>query len=63
MFRGANGASRISGGGKGLGVLANEEADALLREVEALRDAGGTGEVGLPLLTPFFCDVVRHTSV
>lgn len=26
------------GGGKSLGVLANEEADSLLREVEALRD-------------------------
>lgn len=33
------------GGGKGLAVLANEEADSLLREVEALREEDGEGEV------------------
>lgn len=32
-------------GGKGLSVLANEEADSLLEEVEAVWKEGGGGEV------------------
>lgn len=58
LFRGGRGSSSstpdVGGGGgdgggggggdKGLAVLANEEANSLLREVEALREGGGEGE-------------------
>eukprot|EP00752_Nemacystus_decipiens_P013048 g11543.t1 len=43
------------GGGKGLAVLANEEADSLLREVEALREEGGELELDVVRL------LQRHT--
>ncbi|CAM9237029.1 unnamed protein product, partial [Ectocarpus sp. 12 AP-2014] len=48
--RGATG-----GSGKALAVLANEEADSLLREVEALREEGGELEVEVVRL------LQRHT--
>lgn len=47
------GRGAAGGSGKSLAVLANEEADSLLREVEALREEGGEvgGGAGLDLLS------------
>ncbi|CAN0356191.1 unnamed protein product, partial [Ectocarpus sp. 8 AP-2014] len=49
------GRSAAGGSGKALAVLANEEADSLLREVEALREEGGELEVEVVRL------LQRHT--
>lgn len=50
---GGGGRAATGGSGKALAVLANEEADSLLREVETLREEGGevSGGASLGLLS------------